>query len=56
MLSAGAVATFGGSAQFIVKLLTDTTGSPIAPAWYLTGALIIGGLAMSVFRSAPQGR
>jgi len=56
MLYAGAVATFGGSAQFIVKLLTDVTGSPIAPAWYLTGALIVGGLAMSAFRSGPQVR
>jgi len=54
MLYAGAVATFGGSAQFIVKLLTDVTGSPIAPAWYLTGALIIGGLAMSLFRGAGR--
>jgi MHS family citrate/tricarballylate:H+ symporter-like MFS transporter len=54
MLYAGAVATFGGSAQFIVKLLTDITGSPIAPAWYLTGALVIGALAMSAFRGAAR--
>jgi hypothetical protein len=37
-----------------VKLLTDITGSPIAPAWYLTGALVIGALAMSAFRGAAR--
>lgn len=46
-----AVAVFGGSAQFIVKWLIDVTRSPLAPAWYLTGALIVGGLAMLAFRT-----
>ena len=44
-----AVALFGGSAQFIVKWLIDVTQSPLAPAWYLSGALIIGGVAMLAF-------
>lgn len=51
MLYAGAVAVFGGSAQFIVKWLSDATASPIAPAWYLSIALIIGGTAMFAFRT-----
>jgi MHS family citrate/tricarballylate:H+ symporter-like MFS transporter len=46
-----AVALFGGSAQFIVKWLIDVTHSPLAPAWYLSGALIVGGLAMLAFRT-----
>jgi len=51
MLYAGAVALFGGSAQFLVKWLTDVTGSPFAPAWYLSAALVIGGIAMLSFRA-----
>jgi MFS transporter, MHS family, citrate/tricarballylate:H+ symporter len=36
----------GASTQFVIKGLTDLTGSPLAPAWYMTGAVLIGGLAM----------
>ena len=49
-----AVAVFGGSAQFIIKWLIGATGSPLAPAWYLTGALVVGGLAMLAFRTPPR--
>jgi MHS family citrate/tricarballylate:H+ symporter-like MFS transporter len=49
MLYSGAVAFFGGSAQFLIKWLIDTTGSTLAPAWYLVGAMIVGGLAMLAF-------
>lgn len=38
---AGGVALFGGSAQFIVTSLIASTGSFMAPAWYLIGALVI---------------
>lgn len=41
-----AISIFGGSAQFIVKSLIVATGNPLAPGWYLTGALLIGLLAM----------
>ena len=41
-----AIAVFGGSAQFIVTWLIDVTGSPLAPAWYMTGALVLGVVAM----------
>ncbi|MEJ0040343.1 MAG: MFS transporter [Gammaproteobacteria bacterium] len=51
MLYAGAVAVFGGTAQLIVKWLSDVTASPIAPAWYLSIALIAGGIAMFAFRT-----
>lgn len=50
ILYAGAVAFFGGTAQFVVKWLYDATGSPIAPAWYWSVALVIGAIAMFSFR------
>jgi MHS family citrate/tricarballylate:H+ symporter-like MFS transporter len=53
-LYAVAIAVFGGTTQFTVKWLTDATGNPLAPAWYLTGALVVGGLAMAAMReTAP---
>jgi MFS transporter, MHS family, citrate/tricarballylate:H+ symporter len=49
-----AITVFGGFTQFIVKALIDLTASPLAPAWYLTAALVIGACAMLTMReSAP---
>ncbi|MBW8707959.1 MAG: MFS transporter [Alphaproteobacteria bacterium] len=51
------IASFGGTAQFIVTWLIDVTGSPLAPAWYLTGAVLLGLIAMLMMReSAPLKR
>jgi MHS family citrate/tricarballylate:H+ symporter-like MFS transporter len=36
------IAIFGGSAQFVEQLLINRTGSPIAPAFYMTAAIGIG--------------
>ena len=49
-----AVATFGGTASFVVAWLIEVTGSPLAPAWYMCAALLLG-LAgmMGVRESAP---
>jgi MFS family permease len=48
------VAVFGGSAQYIVTWLIDATGSPLAPAWYMTGAMAIGLVGMALTReTAP---
>jgi len=41
-----AVATFGGTTQFMVAWLTHATHSTLAPAWYLTGAAAVAFLAM----------
>jgi MFS family permease len=41
-----AVAIFGSSAQFMAKWLQGATGSPLAPAWYVCGALVMGLTAM----------
>jgi MFS transporter, MHS family, citrate/tricarballylate:H+ symporter len=54
IIYAVATSVFGGSTQFAIKGLTDLTGSPLAPAWYLTGAVLIGGIAMTLMHeTAP---
>lgn len=50
-----AIATFGGTTQFVVTWLIRVTGNPLTPAWYWTVAVIIGLAAMCVTReSAPR--
>jgi MFS transporter, MHS family, citrate/tricarballylate:H+ symporter len=54
MLYALATSVFGGSTQFVIKGLTDLSGSALAPAWYMTGAVLIGGIAMTLMpETAP---
>ena len=49
------IATFGGTTQYVVTWLIKKTGSSLAPAWYWTGAAVVGLIAMSVVReSAPH--
>ena len=48
------IAIFGGSAQFIEQLLIDKTGSQIAPAFYMTGALGVG--IIGIFLLEETGR
>ena len=49
-----AISIFGGSTQFVIKMLIDSTGNPLAPAYYWTGAAIVGLIAMALVReSAP---
>jgi len=53
-LYAVAIAVFGGSTQFIIQWLIELSGSPLAPAWYNTAALLMGGAAMLAMReTAP---
>jgi len=50
-----AIASFGGTTQFMLKWLIDETGSPLAPAWYMTGACVMGACAaLLVHESAPR--
>jgi MFS family permease len=50
-----AVAIFGGTTQVVVKWLIDVTESPLAPSFYLTGAVLVGILAMALSReTAPS--
>ena len=51
-----AISIFGGSTQFVIKLLIDHTGNPLAPAWYWTGAAIVGLIAMALVRESAPGR
>jgi MFS family permease len=54
IIYAVSIAIFGGSAQFVVKWLSDTTGNPLAPGWYMTLALAVGLVAMALMReTAP---
>jgi MHS family citrate/tricarballylate:H+ symporter-like MFS transporter len=56
ILYAATIAVFGGSTQLVVKWLTDLTGSLLAPAWYQTGALLIGGAAIAFLRETVPRR
>jgi MFS transporter, MHS family, citrate/tricarballylate:H+ symporter len=40
------IASFGGTAQLVITWLLHVTGDPLAPAWYLLFAAIVGLLAM----------
>ena len=49
-----AIAAFGGTTQLVVTWLIHVTGNPVAPAWYLTGAVAIGQVALIFLpESAP---
>ena len=37
-----AVAVFGGTAQYAATWAIDVTGSPLAPAWYMSAAMVLG--------------
>ena len=45
-----ATSVFGGSTQFVVAWLTGVTGDPLAPAWYMLVAALLGLLAMILAR------
>ncbi len=49
-----AISIFGGTAQFVVAWLTAVSGSPLAPSWYMCGALVVGVCGMVLMReTAP---
>src|SRR5271156_1951479 len=49
-----AIATFGGTAQLVVTWLLHVSGNPLAPAWYLLFAAVVGLIAMSLMpETAP---
>ncbi|MGF6771895.1 MHS family proline/betaine transporter-like MFS transporter [Paraburkholderia sp. GAS199] len=49
-------AIFGGFAPFISTWLIGATGSPIAPAFYLTAAAVVSGIVISTFRETARER
>jgi hypothetical protein len=42
--------------QFLVALIIHTTGNPLAPAWYMLGAVTIGLMAMARLPETAPGR
>ncbi len=49
------IATFGGTCQLVITWLIHVTGNPMAPAWYLLFAAVIGQVAMWMMpESAPS--
>lgn len=52
-----AISIFGGSTQFVVAWLTGVTGNPLSPAWYMTGAVVLGlGAALLIREVRPPVR
>ncbi|MGY3614550.1 MHS family citrate/tricarballylate:H+ symporter-like MFS transporter [Bradyrhizobium sp. USDA 10063] len=49
-----AIASFGGTAQLVITWLLHISGDPLAPAWYLLLAAVVGLIAMSLMpETAP---
>jgi MFS family permease len=46
LIYALAISVFGGFTQFLVAWIIHATGNPLAPAWYMLGAVAIGLIAM----------
>lgn len=51
-----AISIFGGSTQLAIKWLTDATGTSLVPAWYISGALVIGLVAMVLVEETAPGK
>lgn len=48
------MAAFGGTTQLVTTWLIHMTGNAMAPAWYLTGAVVLGQIALMLMpESAP---
>jgi MFS family permease len=50
LIYALAISVFGGSAQFVINRLTAWSGDPLAPAWYMTGAMLVGFIGVLLIR------
>lgn len=48
------IATFGGSAQFVEQLLINWTGNAMAPAFYMTAALIAGAVGVMMLKEPDR--
>lgn len=54
MIYAISIAAFGGTTQFMITWIIKITGNPLAPAWYMAGAIVLGLIAMTTMReTAP---
>jgi MFS family permease len=48
------IAIFGGSAQFVEQLLVNWTGNPMAPAFYMTIALLAGMIGVLILKEPSR--
>ena len=48
------IAIFGGSAQFIEQFLINRTDNPMAPAFYMTAALIVGMIGVLILKEPKR--
>jgi len=56
-LYAVAMSVFGGTTQFVARGLIEITGNPVAPAFYITGAMVVGIVCMAAMgETAPRRR
>lgn len=54
LIYAVSISVFGGSTQFMAAWLTGVFGSPLVPAWYMLGVLVLGLSALVFLReTAP---
>jgi hypothetical protein len=55
VIYAASVAVFGGTTQPVIAWLTHVTGDPLAPAWYMQAASVVGLIAsILIYESAPS--
>jgi len=52
LIYAGAISVFGGTAQPLIRKLIEWTGNPVAPGWYMAGAVACGLAATFFIREA----
>jgi MFS family permease len=53
LIYAGAISVFGGTAQPLIRKLIEWTGNPVAPGWYMAGAVACGLAATFLIREEP---
>ena len=55
-LYAVAMSLFGGTTQFVSRGLIELTGNPLAPAFYITGAMVVGIVCMVLMDETAPAR
>ena len=49
-----AIAIFGGSTQLMEKLLIRWSSNPVAPGWYMVGAVVVGLVGALLIREPTE--
>jgi MFS family permease len=56
LIYALAISVFGGSTQFVIKWLIEVMHNPLAPAFYMTGATVLGLVAILMLAETAPGQ